>query len=161
VTDTSPLDGTWLPQSAEGWDHSLLPEVRASKLVIHSHSFALSKYRDLAKDVTGTFSIDPTANPKTIDLKSDEIDLSPGGEPVKYPRASVPGIYQLEGDVLTVCFATGANPARLGARWQERWGAAGDAECGQGDDQRKSARPRRRRRTRSNDLANSTATLGG
>lgn len=111
-TGGSPLEGTWLPLSAEGWNHSLLPEIRSSKLTVHSNSFALSKYRDLAKDVTGAFSIEPTANPSTIDLQSDAIDFSPNGSPVKYPPALVPGIFKIEGDVLTVCFATGENPNR-------------------------------------------------
>lgn len=112
VSDVSPLAGTWLPQSAEGWNHSLLGDIRSSKLMIRSHSFALANYRGLPKDVTGTFSIDATTDPKTIDIKSEEIDLSPGGEPVKYPAASLPGIYRLDGDVLTVCFATGENRVR-------------------------------------------------
>jgi uncharacterized protein (TIGR03067 family) len=106
------LAGTWLPERAEGWHSSQLWSIRMSTLDIEGRSFALSKFRGLAKPVTGTITLDPTASPKRIDLRSDEIDLSPSGAPVKYPACTVPGIYELNGDRLTICFQTGSGPVR-------------------------------------------------
>jgi uncharacterized protein (TIGR03067 family) len=104
--------GVWLPQAYDLDGYGGLGYIRRSKFTVTGHSFAVSNYWGLPKDVTGTFTIDPNANPPQIDLTSDEIDCTPMGKPVQYPAGTWPGIYQFQGDLLTICFQTGSNPRR-------------------------------------------------
>jgi uncharacterized protein (TIGR03067 family) len=104
--------GIWLPQSYDINGTGGLGYIRRSRFTVTDRSFAVSNYWGLPKDVTGTFTIDPTANPPQIDLTSDEIDCTPMGKPIQYPAGTWPGIYQFQGDLLTICFQTGSNPRR-------------------------------------------------
>jgi len=104
--------GVWLPQLAYENGSSDLGYIRLSKFTVTGHSFALSKYWGLSKDITGTFTVDPAANPPHIDLKNDEIDCTPIGKPIQYPACTCPGIYRLQGDLLTICFQMGSEPQR-------------------------------------------------
>lgn len=52
----------------------------------------------------GTISFPARDGPSAIDLDVDEFDMSPIGEPVKYPHCLLRGIYQLDGNELVICF---------------------------------------------------------
>jgi uncharacterized protein (TIGR03067 family) len=109
---TQPLTGVWLPESNYINDNGALGYIQRSKFTITGQRFAVSNYWGLTKDVTGTFTLDPGANPPRIDITNDEIDCTPIGEPIQYPAGTWPGIYKLDRDVLTVCFQMGSHPQR-------------------------------------------------
>jgi uncharacterized protein (TIGR03067 family) len=96
--------GTWIFEAADQERGSLLGQAWTSKVVITGNSFSLSRFMGTARDLKGTLVLDPAANPKTIDLKIAEFDLSESGAPVKFPAGTVPGIYKLDGERLTICF---------------------------------------------------------
>ena len=90
------LQGTWLPVSAEmrGEKYDLEGKTPESfNMVISGNKMSFGK-RDL------TFSIDPTTNPKLLDLTH-----------VK-DKASIEAIYRLEGDTVTLCYRPGKGAAR-------------------------------------------------
>lgn len=106
------LAGVWLAESADMGGASRLADVWTSKLTLTADSFALSRYFDLSKDLQGRFRLDPAANPKTIDLQVDELDLSAVFDGVKIPACTVRGIYKLDRDRLIICFPTDGRQER-------------------------------------------------
>jgi uncharacterized protein (TIGR03067 family) len=111
-TDAARLAGRWIFDAGAQNSYNVLGQVWTSKLVLTDDSFALKKYVDLSKDLTGTFVLDPAANPKTIDLKVDAFDASEAWESVKVPACTVPGIYTVDDNRLTICFTTAAGSKR-------------------------------------------------
>jgi RNA polymerase sigma factor (sigma-70 family) len=102
--DAARLEGTWLFEAASESRGSRLPEVWTAKLTVRGDTFALSHFLELSRDLKGKFVLDPAAHPKAIDLRVQEYDLSASGPALKIPACTLPGIYRLDGDRLTVCF---------------------------------------------------------
>jgi uncharacterized protein (TIGR03067 family) len=102
AADAQELAGVWLSDSATIAGKSRLPELWNSKLTVTADSFSLSRYADVSKDLRGRFRLDPSTDPKTIDLQVDALDLSEAWVGVKIPACSVPGIYKLDGGRLTL-----------------------------------------------------------
>jgi uncharacterized protein (TIGR03067 family) len=89
LTDTEKLQGTWLLTALER-DGTAVPKAQLEKVHLkitfkgNQVTFEYSDHSEL-----GTYQVEPTANPKTIDVVT-ELDTSKG-------------IYRLEGDSLTIC----------------------------------------------------------
>jgi uncharacterized protein (TIGR03067 family) len=120
-SDAERLAGTWLFETASEGRASRLSQVWTSKLTVTGDSFALSHFMELPKDLKGKFVLDPAASPKTIDLSVDEFDLTEAGGPsLKIPACTLPGIYKLDGDRLTVCL-----PLETGVKRPTEFGTTG------------------------------------
>jgi uncharacterized protein (TIGR03067 family) len=88
------LQGTWVPVSYEREGKKLdEKEFKDLRLMVEGHHFTYSRVgqKEMLK---GTFKINPTQKPKTIDMTYDP---EPGWEEWKI---SLFGIYELDGDTL-------------------------------------------------------------
>ena len=101
------LEGTWQVVSLEV-DGMMIPKetIKNSKLIIKSKEFTMKENIATYK---GTFSIDPSKKPKTIDIKFTE-----GPE---NGNTSL-GIYELDGDDLKLCLSvtTKERPTEFSAK---------------------------------------------
>ena len=104
TTDVERMAGVWLPDAADSPEQSLLNRIWWSKFTIQGNKFAITRVMGNPKDLTGTFTLDPMASPKAIELKVNELDYRELGEAAKIPAVILPGIYKLDGDRLTLCF---------------------------------------------------------
>jgi uncharacterized protein (TIGR03067 family) len=98
------LEGTWKPVSGERGGEQAPEEVfKDGKLVIEGGKWV----EHLAKDRVAErrFTIDPTKDPKTIDLieQLDAFSKKDGVTKQEKKQVTTYGIYRLEGDKLTVC----------------------------------------------------------
>jgi uncharacterized protein (TIGR03067 family) len=86
------LEGTWVIDAAllAGRDH--LEDFEGMKLILKGDSFVIEFAENSDK---GTYTIDPSKSPKWIDIKTNEKGPFKG--------RTLPGIYKLDGDKLTVC----------------------------------------------------------
>ena len=88
------LQGEWTCVSSEVRGKKRPDTLNAQcKLTIGENQWVVT-YRDSPSGARATIEIDPSKDPKTIDLT-----FRGGDEPS-------PGIYKLEGDTLTVCYGT-------------------------------------------------------
>ena len=99
-TDAEKLQGVWLFDGYRLGEGSNLGLVWTSVVTIKGDTFSITKVYDAAKPFSGKFTLDPAK--KAIDFKLDEFDLTPEGMPLKVPVCSLPGLYKLDGDTLTV-----------------------------------------------------------
>jgi uncharacterized protein (TIGR03067 family) len=102
------LTGTWLFDSAAIREQSQIGRFWTSQVRVTGDRFALSKFMELSKDLTGQIVLNAAESPKTIDMKLDEYDLEAAGAGVKLkiPAGTAAGIYKLDGERLTICVNT-------------------------------------------------------
>jgi uncharacterized protein (TIGR03067 family) len=93
-TDATQLNGTWVLVRGEQ-DGKPLPEdaIQGIKMVIDGDKYTLIVG---GERMVSTLHLDPTKKPKSIDAKAT------GGP---YKDKTLLGIYRIEGDEFTVCFA--------------------------------------------------------
>jgi uncharacterized protein (TIGR03067 family) len=104
--DKEKLQGTWTAVSGEK-EGKEDPEAKEHTLVFEGDKFSVKKGDQVV--VRGTFKIDASKSPKTMD-----IEISEGPEKVKGKTAQA--IYALDGDELTWCVAepgSGERPQKL------------------------------------------------
>lgn len=91
-----PLDGTWLPQTAEMAGNKLPPAfTEGMKLVIDGEKYLVTTKEG---PDAGTVKVDRSTDPKGIDIKGTE-----GPNKGK----TIPAIFELKGDMLKVCYNLG------------------------------------------------------
>lgn len=109
--ETKALAGTWRIAAAilDGRDH--LEDFEGMSLVLRGNEFhvQLPGIKD-----SGTFTIEPSKSPKWIDIKT--------GAKGPFMGKTLPGIYKLDGDTLTVCCQADAKarPTAFEARAKTR-----------------------------------------
>jgi uncharacterized protein (TIGR03067 family) len=97
--DLEKFQGAWVGGSAEmNGDKLSDDDLKTLKLVIKGNRYTVT-IGDMSEE--GTFKLDPTRNPKAIDLSP-----SSGANKGK----TVKGIYELDGDTHKTCFADPGKP---------------------------------------------------
>lgn len=99
-TDAEELAGVWLFDGCRMGAQSNLGMVWTSVVTITGDTFSITKVYDADKPLAGKLAVDPAK--KAIDFKLDEFDLTPVGMPAKLPACTIAGLYELDGDTLTV-----------------------------------------------------------
>lgn len=99
-TDAERLNGTWVFDGYEMSRGSGLAQVWGSVVTVADGKFSISKVYGAKTPFTGTLAVDEAK--KAIDFKVDGFDLSSEGMPLKLSPCTVPALYKLDGDTLTL-----------------------------------------------------------
>jgi RNA polymerase sigma factor (sigma-70 family) len=103
--DARRLAGTWVFDDAWQGKVEQLFTVWKTHIVVTGESFSTFHFAGFGKGVRGSFSLGGGGDPKAIDLKVQALDLTKLGVPVQIPDCTLPGIWKLDGDRLTVVLA--------------------------------------------------------
>jgi uncharacterized protein (TIGR03067 family) len=90
--DAKAMQGTWVIESAQLAGRNHTDDFAGMKLVIDGNRYVVEFGKNTDK---GTFTLDPTKTPRRIDVVSAE---------GPFKGKTLPGIYELKGDNLTLCF---------------------------------------------------------
>ncbi|MBP3953918.1 sigma-70 family RNA polymerase sigma factor [Gemmata sp. G18] len=113
--DADALQGLWVFDASSGKNASLGMAWR-SRVVIRGDAVTVEPFLDEKLVLRGKIELDPAAEPKRFDLVLEELDFAPAGAPLKIAAGRYPGVYKLDGERLSVCFATepgGPRPASV------------------------------------------------
>ena len=99
-TDAERLNGTWVFDGYQMSRASGLGQVWTSVVTVADGKFSITKVYGAKTPFTGSFTIDEAK--KAIDFKPDGFDLSSEGMPLKLSPCTVPALYKLDGDTLTI-----------------------------------------------------------
>jgi len=91
--ESEKLAGTWQTTSAVN-EGEKMPDEQASRIVLVFTGEKFEVSNGGKSMMKGTFTIDPSKTPKTIDMKSTS---------GKHQGKTTPGIYELDGDSLKIC----------------------------------------------------------
>jgi uncharacterized protein (TIGR03067 family) len=99
TNELSALQGTWtvLYSEQNGERRRDVEDVKKMRLSIKDDQWTLESNNNVKDISAATLKLDPTQNPKAVDLKVS-VGL-PAGE-------TIPAIYELKGDELKFCFAS-------------------------------------------------------
>ena len=115
-TDAERLNGTWVFDGYQMTRSSGLGQVWTSVVTVADGKFSITKVYGSDKAFTGSFTLDE--GKKAIDFKVDGFDLSSVGSPVKLSPCTIPALYKLDGDTLTLALelnTEGKRPAAFKA----------------------------------------------
>lgn len=100
MTDAESLTGTWVFDEYRMNRGSGLAQVWFSVVTVADGKFSISKVYGAKAAFSGTLAVDEAK--KAIDFKLDGFDLSPEGMPLKLSPCTIPALYKLDGDTLTL-----------------------------------------------------------
>jgi RNA polymerase sigma factor (sigma-70 family) len=115
-TDAEKLNGMWVFDSYRLAGGSGLGQVWFSVVTVADGKFSISKVYGSKQPFAGTLAIDEAK--KAIDFKLDGFDLSSEGMPLKLSPCTIPALYKLDGDTLTLALelnTEGKRPAEFKA----------------------------------------------
>ena len=102
--DQEALQGTWRPVSSEQDGKDQTDEAKDHTLTFEKDTFTVKKGDEVR--IKGTFKVDPSKKPKTIDMTVTE-----GGKDEDKGK-EIHGIYELDGDTLKWCTSRPGNKER-------------------------------------------------
>jgi len=109
-SDAERLNGVWVFDGYQMKGGSGIGQVWGSVVTVADGKFSITKVYGADKPFAGTLSVDEAK--KTIDFKLDGFDLSSEGMPLKLSPTTVPALYKLDGDTLTLALELGTDGKR-------------------------------------------------
>jgi uncharacterized protein (TIGR03067 family) len=92
-TDREKIQGVWLVESLQE-DGKAAPDEKAITEVVIKDDKIILKYAKLRHEAINTFQLDGSTKLKSLDITAPGL------------KGSLPGVYQLEGDNLKLCWST-------------------------------------------------------
>ncbi len=102
--DEEALQGTWKPVASEQGGKDQTEEAKEHVLIFEKDTFTVKRGDEVA--LKGTFKVDPSKKPKTIDMTVTQ------GRRDEDKGKEIHGIYELDGDTLKWCTSRPGNKER-------------------------------------------------
>jgi RNA polymerase sigma factor (sigma-70 family) len=126
--DRKALQGTWVAVSYEKAggpavataDKQATDAEKNLQLVIKGDAFTSSSGPDAGEGLAGSFKLDATQSPKTIDLRA-EVKIVNGQQGKETTTLKLLGIYQLNGDELKICLQEKERPRDFSVKGATRY----------------------------------------